>query len=290
MKILNFGSCNIDYVYSVNHFIAPGETLSAEKLNIFPGGKGLNQSVAIARAGGKVYHAGLIGNDGLFLKELLTNEGVDTSLMQITDTKTGHAIIEVTLDGENRILIYSGANSAINEEYVNYVMSHFERDDILVLQNEISCREYIISKADEIGMTIVFNVAPFSSSITNENLSAVTYLAVNETEASGLSDKKNIAEVIPALKKKYPHTKIILTLGSEGCRYIDEATDLYQPAFKVKAVDSTAAGDTFIGYFVAGLAKHDDISKLLEICCKASAICVTRPGASASIPMINDLS
>ncbi len=289
MKILNFGSCNIDYVYSVKHFIQPGETLSADGMNIFPGGKGLNQSIAVARAGGKIYHAGCIGSDGEFLRNLLNESTVNTDFLKTVDQKTGHAIIEVTPDGENRIMIFGGANYAVTEECVDSILAHFEKGDVLMLQNEISCRKYILKKAKEKGMTVVFNAAPFEPEIASEDLSAVKYLIVNMTEAEGLVSKSIINDIISEMTSKYKNTNIILTLGKNGCIYFNKNEKITQNAFSVKAVDSTAAGDTFIGYFVAGIAQNQDIRSILKSSCCASALSVTKPGASSSIPKIGEV-
>ena len=149
MKILNFGSCNIDYVYSIDHIVRVGETQSTNRLDIFPGGKGLNQSIAIARAGAKVYHAGCVGYDGDMLTELLSDSGVDISYVRTTDIKNGHAIIQVDSNGNNSIFLYGGSNDMVTEEYIDSVLEHFEAGDILLLQNEISNVEYIIKKASK---------------------------------------------------------------------------------------------------------------------------------------------
>ena len=122
MKILNFGSCNIDYVYSMDHIVRVGETQSTYQLEIFPGGKGLNQSIAIARAGASVYHAGCIGSDGEMLTELLTKSGVNVSYVRTVDAKNGHAIIQVSAKGENSIFLYGGSNEMISESFIDFVL------------------------------------------------------------------------------------------------------------------------------------------------------------------------
>lgn len=165
MKILNFGSCNVDYVYSMERIVAPGETLSASKMELFPGGKGLNQSVAVAKAGAKVYHAGIIGNDGDMLFDILHKNGVDTTYINRVDAKNGHAIIQVDESGENSIFVHKGTNGMITERFVDCVIENFEKGDIILLQNEINNLEYIIDKAYQKGMRIFFNPSPFNQKL-----------------------------------------------------------------------------------------------------------------------------
>lgn len=289
MKILNFGSCNIDYVYSVPHFVLPGETLAATELNIFPGGKGLNQSIAVANAGCRVFHAGCIGNDGIFLKELLESKNVNTDFLSVGSEKTGHAIIEVDENGENRIILFSGANAKIDEQMIDRVLDNFCENDILLLQNEISCRNYLLKKAKERNLTVVFNPAPFTSDITCDLISNVSYLIVNKTEAFNLTGEKEIDLIIKKIRSDFPKCKVVVTFGKDGCYYFDDKQIIKQNAFNVKAVDTTAAGDTFIGYFIAGIANNIPIKENLRISCMASAICVTKLGASTAIPTISEV-
>lgn len=186
MKILNFGSCNIDFVYSVDTMVNPGETISAKSVEKFPGGKGLNQSIACARAGVPVFHAGHIGGDGEFLREIMKISGVDTRYLKTIDNLTGHAIIQVTPNGENSIIVYGGANEEITKEYVDEILLNFSENDFIVLQNEISEIPYIIEKASEIGMKIVLNPSPFNERIKFIDFDKLSYLILNEHEAESL--------------------------------------------------------------------------------------------------------
>ena len=142
MKILNFGSCNIDYVYSLEHIVVPGETLSASKREVFPGGKGLNQSVAVARAGAQVFHAGVIGNDGAMLRAVLEESGADTRYLETADQPNGHAVIQLASNAQNSIFLYEGTNGMITEQMVDRVLENFGTGDILLLQNEEECYEF----------------------------------------------------------------------------------------------------------------------------------------------------
>ena len=170
MKILTFGSCNIDYVYEVDHIVQPGETLVANKLSKFPGGKGLNQAIAIARAGAEVYFAGCIGEDDTMLCPILQQAGVDISKLLTVNGPTGHAIIQVDKNSENSIVIYRGANGLVTESYIDKVLEDFEEGDILLLQNEISNLLYLIKKAAEKRMKIILNPSPYEDVLNKIDL------------------------------------------------------------------------------------------------------------------------
>ncbi len=284
MKILNFGSCNIDYVYTLDHIVQGGETEAINSLEIFPGGKGLNQSVAIARAGAPVYHAGCIGEGGEFFTQILTQNGVDISHLKQLKVKNGHAIIQVSADGENAIFLYAGSNYMVTKAYIDKVLDNFDEGDILLLQNEINNVDYIIEQAYKKNMCIILNPAPMTDSIKKIDLSMLSYVVVNETEAKALTGEITPDGSLAYFSKNYPDLKVIITLGSKGCIYKDTKNEIYQPAFKVNAVDTTSAGDTFIGYFIKGIWSGLDIPQTLKISCAASAVTVERVGATPSIP------
>ena len=284
MKVLNFGSCNIDFVYSTPHIVRAGETLLASRLDQFAGGKGLNQSVAIARAGADVYHAGCIGTDGGMLRELLRESGANVTYLRTVDCKCGHAIIQLSPEGENSIVIYAGANAMVTQEYIDEVLSHFSACDMLVLQNEISNVDYLVRRAYERGMKIMLNPSPFNESLLGIDYSMLTYLILNETEASEITGKDDVDGIISFFREKYPSLKVIFTIGSRGCIYFDSDTAERQSAFIVEVKDTTAAGDTFTGYFVASIARGEPVAKALRIASAAAAISVSRSGAAPSIP------
>lgn len=284
MKILNFGSINIDIFFRVEHIVRPGETISSESIEKRAGGKGLNQSVALAKVSDSVYHAGSIGTDGNFLIEEMENFGVDTSLLKKSDKLTGNAIIQVDDRGENSIVLYKGANFDNSESYVDEVLSHFEKDDILVLQNEINCMPYIINKAYEKGLKIVLNPSPITDEIEKIDLDKIDLLLVNETEAKALAKVSDAKEAVNYFRDNYPSLKVVETFGKNGSMYFDKDNLINQDSFKVDAVDTTGAGDTFAGYFVTYFYKGEKITKCLEVAAKASALSVTKKGASISIP------
>ena len=284
MKILNFGSCNLDYVYAMDHIVRVGETQSATGRETFPGGKGLNQSIAIARAGAQVFHAGCVGRDGNMLREVLSESGVDLSYLSTVDSPNGHAVIQVSAKGENSIFLYAGSNAMVSREIVDEVLTHFDEGDILLLQNEISNVPYIIEKAHEKRMQIIFNPSPFTEELREIDLGRLTYLILNEVEARDISDADDPKDILSYFHTTYPDLRVMLTLGKEGSVYSDRNCEIRQEIYPADVVDTTAAGDTFTGYFVAGIAAGEDYAKTLKIATAASSIAVSRAGAAPSIP------
>ena len=295
MKVLCFGSLNIDYTYKVPHFVKKGETLASERLQVFGGGKGLNQSVALAKAGTEVYHAGSIGQDGMFLLDMLKDAGANTDFVKILDTvRTGNAIIQNDKSGDNCIILYGGANQAITREQVDEVMSHFESGDYLVLQNEINELGYIVEKAHEKGMIIVLNPSPMNEKILALPLDVINYFILNEVEAAQILGKEDKGEesweqIADDLLKKFPQATIVLTMGSEGSVFKNQKETVCQSIYKVQAVDTTAAGDTFSGYFIGGILGGLTAKEAMNQASKASAIAVTRKGAAPSIPVLAEV-
>ncbi|MEE0898636.1 MAG: PfkB family carbohydrate kinase [Acutalibacteraceae bacterium] len=284
MKILNFGSCNIDYVYSLEHIVNVGETETTHKLEVFPGGKGLNQSIAVAKAGAKICHAGCVGYDGEMLTDILSENGVDITYLKTVDSKNGHAVIQVSSKGENSIFLYPGSNEMITKDHIDAVLENFRTGDFLILQNEINDVDYIVEKAYKKGMCIILNPSPFNEKIRKINLSMLSYLVINEVELVGISGCSELEEGLATLKNRFPTLKIILTLGENGSVLYDGSKEIWQPSYKVNVVDTTSAGDTFLGYFVAELSKGKEYSQILKTASAASAITVSRKGAAPSIP------
>ena len=289
MKVLNFGSVNIDYVYQMAHFIRPGETAPCEMLTTGCGGKGLNQSIALAKAGTKVYHAGLYGKEGQFLLDKMNAAGVDTGFMRLGEGPNGHAIIQVEKSGQNCIILYGGTNRQVTDGYVDEVLAHFEKGDVLVLQNEINNMPYLMKKAHEKGLRIAFNAAPYGPEVLAYPLETVTWLIVNEVEGAGLSGKEDFDEIAETLVRKYPGVTVMLTMGKSGCLYKSQEETVRVPACRVDAVDTTAAGDTFIGYFVRGMIEGLPVEETLKQATVASAIAVTKPGAADSVPALEEV-
>lgn len=295
MKILSFGSLNIDYVYSVPHFVKKGETLSAKELNVYTGGKGLNQSIALARAGVETYQAGAIGTDGMFLLEQLKEAGVKTNLVKILDdVRTGNAIIQNDDEGDNCIVLFGGANQAITKEQVDEVFKDFTNEDYLLIQNEINELSYIVEKAKEEGMKIILNPSPMNEKIMKLPLDQIDYFILNEIEAMQILEMDKPEEIdgkyiASLLHERFKDATIVLTLGSEGSVCISDDEYVEQSIYKVKAIDTTAAGDTYTGYFIAGILNGKTIKESMDIASKASAIAVTRQGAAPSIPVLEEV-
>lgn len=284
MKILNFGSCNIDYVYSLDHIVKPGETETTYGLELFPGGKGLNQAIAVAKAGAEVYFAGCVGEGSDMLTDIMKDNSVNISLINKLEQKNGHAIIQVNSEGENSIFLYPGTNEMVSKDYIDKVLNFFDDGDIILLQNEISNIDYIVEKAYEKNMCIIFNPSPINEKINSIDFSLISYVILNEVEAKAISGCGDITNSLKYIKSKYPNLKIILTMGKKGCIYTDNKQDYAQSAFKANAIDTTAAGDTFAGYFVAGISIRTNLQTVLRTASAASAISVSRKGAASSIP------
>lgn len=286
MKILNIGSLNIDYTYSVEHFVRAGETLAARTREEHCGGKGLNQSIALARAGAKVYHAGCIGAEGTALVKELRDSGADTSLILRRDIATGHAVIQVDPTGQNCILIFGGANREISNEDIDDCLSAFSEGDILLLQNETSGVAYAIEQAARKGMYVALNPSPISEELlASSALKHVHWFILNEIEGYELSGEREPERICTVMREKYPGSTIVLTLGGDGCMLLDDSGFYRHGAYSVSVVDTTGAGDTFAGYFLGCTAAGMPVEETLAYASMAAAIAVGRPGAAASIPL-----
>ena len=291
MKVLSFGSLNFDHVYQMDHFVMPKETTSSLSYSRGFGGKGLNQSIALAKSGLDVYHAGRVGFDGQPFIDYLQEYGVKVDyLKKDEETATGHAIIQVS-HSENCIILYGGANQLIDEAQIDEVLTHFEQGDLLLIQNEISSLTYLIKKAHEKGLRIVFNTAPMDEKIFSYPLDLIDIFVVNEVEGKGLANVSSdqVEDVIMGLQKAYPNKEIILTVGSLGSYYIQGETVIHQEAYRVEAVDTTAAGDTFTGFYLASILRGEEVNTALRIAAKASSITVTKEGAAKSIPTLEQV-
>lgn len=284
MKILVFGSCNVDHVFHVPYATRPGESLLATKLELFPGGKGLNQAVAVAKAGAPVFFAGCVGAEDTMLRPVLEEAGVDTTYLKIVEERTGQAIIQLDEKGQNSIVAYKGANSMVTKEQIDETLAAFAAGDILLFQNETNNIEYLLERAADRGMITILNPSPFEDVLRGLDLNKLSCIILNETEAmlwGGFSAPEDFLEWAGG---NHPSLDVVLTLGSQGSIRIKEGQRIRQKAYPVEAVDTTGAGDTFTGYLVDGLSRGMEMSEILKRASAASAIAVSRMGAAPSIP------
>ncbi len=290
MKILVFGSLNIDRTYRVPHFVTAGETLSAKQMELYCGGKGFNQAIALSRAGNKVYFAGAVGEDGQMLLDALIDNGIDCQHVFRLPCSTGHAVIQVEDSGQNSIIILAGANGMISVLDIDKVLADFSAGDMIVLQNEISHMPELLEKAHQKDMIVAFNPSPISAAIADCRLETVDYLLLNETEGTALTGCKNPPDMLRFLHTHYPQTHIVLTLGEYGSLFQDTDGNITREGiFPVQVVDTTAAGDTFTGYFLSEIVHGSTAQVALHTAAVAAGISVTRQGAEPSIPYRKDV-
>lgn len=290
--VLCFGSLNIDYVYDVPHIVRPGETLSAGERHIYCGGKGLNQAIALARAGIKTFHAGLVGEDGAMLLEVLQQSGVDTSFIEQIAGPSGHAIIQRDSQGENSIVLFGGSNQKVRRDFVTRTLTAFTPGTYLLLQNEVNDIAFLIGQAKEQGLQIVLNPSPLDKNLLAAPLELVDLFILNEIEAADiLHQQLPPSEAIVALSNRYQSAQIVLTVGKEGAYYFDQSCSnvLHHGIYQVPVVDTTGAGDTFTGYFVATLAKGNSVEEALQQASLAAALAVSKPGAAPAIPTLHEV-
>ncbi len=289
MKLVNFGSLNYDYVYGVDHMVLPGETLSSHSMETFCGGKGLNQSIALARAGVFVYHAGMVGEDGDSLIAMCKENQIDDRFITKVQGKSGHTIIQVDKHGQNCIILYPGSNGLNTLEHIGEVLDYFEEGDMILLQNEINLLDQIIDKAYQKKLKIILNPSPFNEKVQACDLSKVSLFLMNEIEGYQITGEKEPDNILKVMAEKYPSSEVVLTLGKDGAMYSGNGKKYFRESYKVNAVDTTAAGDTFTGYYLASVIEGKSIEKSLEIGSLAASIAVTRKGATSSIPTKNEV-
>lgn len=285
MKILSFGSMNIDNTYSVDEFVQPGETMTAKNLSKFCGGKGLNQSIALAAAGADVSHFGCVGEDGDILLDMLKSRGVNTdSVIKIDNITSGHAIIQVDSHGQNSILLYPGANRRMTPELIDRELEKYSCGDWLLIQNETNCLEYIMRAANKKGMKIAFNPSPMDGTVSTLPLELVDLFLVNEIEGAAVTGKEITEEITAEFEKLFPNAAVILTLGKKGSVFKSEKDMLFQPSYCGTVKDTTGAGDTYTGFFIANYIKGVSPQECMRIAAMASTVQISRDGAAIAIP------
>jgi ribokinase len=288
MKILVYGSLNIDLIFTVDHIVQPGETIACGTLERSAGGKGANQAAALAKAGIDVYMAGKIGPDGRFLLDLLGSYGVNTEKVAIYPGATGQALIQLDRNGQNSIILYAGGNGEIQKEEIDGVLESFGSGDSILLQNEIPHVGVIMERAKKRGMKIVFNPSPYDEKIEKLPLNLVDVFFVNEIEAAALVALPVGTPpplILDRLTVRFPAAEIILTAGRDGAYYGSGRVYEKGEIIDLPVADTTGAGDTFTGYYIAAREKQFTISAALNLACKAASIAVSRKGAMQSIPL-----
>ncbi len=285
MKVIVLGSLNIDRTYRVSEFVRPKETTAAKSFSLNCGGKGYNQAVALARAGCEVHFAGAIGEDGELLWKGLQENGIHTEMLKRTALPSGHAVIQVNDSGENCIIIVQGANGEIGRNYIDEVLGSCSGEELLLLQNEVPNIDYAIERAHEKGIQIALNPSPITEAVNSCKLEFVDILLVNEVEGAALAGMEEPDSILKALHAKYPHMSIVLTLGGDGSCFINsDGNQLRCKAIPSVVVDTTAAGDTFTGYFLTEFCCSGNAGEALHFASAASSIAVSKNGAAQSIP------
>lgn len=289
MAVINFGSINIDHVYQVDHFVQPGETIASNNYQCLLGGKGANQSIALARAGSEVRHIGKINHADASFKQTMIRDGINCKHVSCTETASGHAIIQVTPSAENAIVLFAGANHEITSNDILYALDNIKPTDWVLTQNETSGIEQVLIQAKEKGLRVAFNPAPMTESVKHLPHKCIDLLIVNKVEAEEISGRQDLDKIEDYFRQNWPHAEILITLGKAGVRMLKKDETINVPAFVVNAVDTTAAGDTFIGYFLSAYSKDNDSKAALTRACAASALAVMHIGAAQSIPNKEDV-
>lgn len=289
MAVINFGSINIDHVYQVDHFVQPGETIGSSNYQMLLGGKGANQSIALAKAGTDVKHVGRINNHDAQFKQTMIKQGIDCKYVVCSDTPTGHAIIQVTPNGENAIVLFGGANQEITHKDVLHALDSASEGDWVLTQNETSGIEDVLVQAKQHGLNVAFNPAPMTESVKQLPHECIDLLIVNEVEAAEIAGVTDLDQIEAYFRADWSHAEVLVTLGKAGVRMLLKEQTIDVPAYLVEAVDTTAAGDTFIGYFLSSYTTTGNAQQSLSRACAASALAVTRVGAAQSIPDLEEV-
>jgi len=296
-KVVVIGSLNMDLVTRAPRLPKGGETLIGQSFTTVSGGKGANQAVAAARLGAQVSMIGCVGNDayGEVLRGALLAEQIDCQAVSIVDGSSGVALIVVDDSSQNTIVIVPGANGALTSEAIDRFDSVIQAADVLICQLEVPDASvgHALKRGRELGKTVILNPAPVSRPLPSDWYASIDYLIPNESEASALSgvsvDSLETAQAAATRLIALGAGKVIITLGAQGSLFADGHRFEHFPASVVTAVDTTAAGDTFVGGFAAALAAGQDEAQAIRFGQVAAALSVTRAGAQPSIPVLSDV-
>ncbi|KAA8704326.1 ribokinase [Pseudomonas proteolytica] len=296
-KVVVVGSLNMDLVTRASRLPRGGETLVGQSFATVPGGKGANQAVAAARLGADVAMIGCVGSDayGAQLRDALLVEGIDCQAVNEVEGSSGVALIVVDDSSQNAIVIVAGSNGQLTPASLLAFDAVLQAAEVIVCQLEVPMDTvgYALKRARALGKTVIFNPAPASGPLPADWYAAIDYLIPNESEASALSgvpvDSLDAAKVAATHLLNAGAGKVIVTLGSQGALFADGQGFEHLPAPKVQAVDTTAAGDTFVGGFAAALANGQGEAEAIRFGQVAAALSVTRAGAQPSIPTLHDV-
>ncbi|QXZ16447.1 ribokinase [Pseudomonas sp. AO-1] len=296
-NVVVIGSLNMDLVTRAPRLPKGGETLIGHSFATVSGGKGANQAVAAARLGAQVAMVGCVGNDdyGVQLRDALLAEQIDCQAVSTVADSSGVALIVVDDNSQNAIVIVAGANGAMTPAVIDRFDAVLQAADVIICQLEIpdATVEHALKRARELGKTVILNPAPASRPLPADWFTAIDYLIPNESEAAALSglpvDSLEAAESAASQLIAMGAGKVIITLGAQGSLFANGKGFEHFPAPKVKAVDTTAAGDTFVGGFAAALASGKSEAEAIRYGQVAAALSVTRAGAQPSIPTMSDV-
>lgn len=296
-NVVVIGSLNMDLVTRAPRLPKGGETLIGHSFATVSGGKGANQAVAAARLGAQVAMVGCVGNDdyGVQLRDALLAEQIDCQAVSTVADSSGVALIVVDDNSQNAIVIVAGANGAMTPAVIDRFDAVLQAADVVICQLEIpdATVGHALKRARELGKTVILNPAPASRPLPADWFTAIDYLIPNESEAAALSglpvDSLEDAESAASQLIAMGAGKVIVTLGAQGSLFANGKDFEHFPAPKVKAVDTTAAGDTFVGGFAAALASGKSEAEAIRYGQVAAALSVTRAGAQPSIPTMSDV-
>lgn len=284
MAIFNLGSINIDHVYRLPHLITAGETLAAADYTVGLGGKGTNQSIAAASGGGQVFHIGALNKSDESWREQIANRGIGTDHIELKMSPTGHAIVMVDQKtAENQIIILPGTNGEISHKQIDQALEQAQETDWVLTQNETNAVEYFFEMAAKKGLKRCYSAAPFDAEKVLSLLPLTNILVVNQGEADAL---KALLNKDP---KDWDLEHLVITLGSKGAQYFGVEGEWTVEAPKVDAIDTTGAGDTFLGFLLAGIDNHRGIKESMQLAIAAASLQVTRAGAADAIPSLDEV-
>lgn len=284
MKLFNLGSINIDKVYNLPHLVTAGETIATTDYKLGLGGKGANQSIAAAAGGAEVIHIGAINRADLVWREKIASRGVLIDKIELRDEPTGHAVVMVDQQsGENQIVIFGGTNLLISHDMIDSALDDAKPGDWALTQNETNAVSYFFERASSLDLKLCYSAAPFEAERVKKLLPLTDLLVVNEGEAAALAAELGTAPC----DWNIPH--LVITLGSKGAKYLGLEGEWETPAPKVDAIDTTGAGDTFLGFMLAALCQNKSMRDAMDLAIAAASLQVTRAGAADAIPNFNEV-